>query len=538
MPKANGSGYCAVGDIALNSFYISADKQSIRIGNWETAEQEARFGPCKKKLDVEYWQVTWNLNEGAWPTNDNHATQVAKDGKLAAPAKPVKSDYNFGGWYKEASLANQVNFPYDMSTITDNFTLYAKWVTPPDLTGTVTITGNAIVGSTLKANTDNLDGSGVISYQWIRCDTEDADGTNITPNGTGNAYTLIEADVDKYIKVTVSRTGYLGKITSAATKAVTISPYAEYFGTWRWTPHYETWRWYQITVNTDKIVCLDYDGYIYTIGGLTWTEIVNKNDYTSDYPVGYKIAGNYGGFIGLCISIDKQSIMQASFNIYGGQEFWLAELGPYFKKLDATETEFWQVTYELNGGKWEGYVPATFVPKDGGIDPPYPTKTGYDFGGWYLDAALTNKVTFPYDVSSVTENFTLYAKWIKQPNIAFVARNPVTESLYSNGFFIGSRLNFDLIVYDDAGLTSITITEEATGAPNGNKKTFSQTREIPISGPGTYQLSQEIVRSEIYGNIYNLFNYTVSAYGKSYSRNYSGDYSSYNGAWSHYFVFK
>ena len=95
-----------------------------------------------------------------------------------------------------------------------------------------------------------------------------------------------------------------------------------------------------------------------------------------------------------------------------------------------------------------------------------------------------------------------------------------------------------MIVYDDGGLTSITITEVGTGAPNGNSKTFTQTREIPISGPGTYQLSQEIVRSEIYGGIYNQFTYTVSAHGKSYSRNYSGDYLALNGAWDHYFVFK
>ena len=126
----------------------------------------------------------------------------------------------------------------------------------------------------------------------------------------------------------------------------------------------------------------------------------------------------------------------------------------------------------------------------------------------------------------------------KEPNIAFVARNPIIESLYSNGFFNGCRINFDLVVYDAAGMTSITISEEATGAPNGNRKTFTQTRVIPISGTGTYPLSQEILRSNIYGNIYSQFVYTVSAHDKSYTTNYPGDYSSYNGAWSHHFVIK
>jgi hypothetical protein len=125
------------------------------------------------------------------------------------------------------------------------------------------------------------------------------------------------------------------------------------------------------------------------------------------------------------------------------------------------------------------------------------------------------------------------------PNIAFIARNPVTESLYSPlGFFQGCRINFNLVVYDAAGMTSITISEEATGAPNGNRKTFSQTRVIPISGAGTYPLLQEISRNRSYGDIYGQFVYTVSAHGKSYTRYYSGDYSAYDGSWGHYFVIK
>ena len=133
---------------------------------------------------------------------------------------------------------------------------------------------------------------------------------------------------------------------------------------------------------------------------------------------------------------------------------------------------------------------------------------------------------------------TLSVTQASGPDIAFVARNPVTEAVYSNGFFTGSIVNFDLVVYDAAGMTSITILEEATGAPNGNRQTITQTRVIPISCAGTYPLSQKIVRSRTYGNIYSQFTYTVKAHGKSYTRNYSGDYSSYNGAWSHRFEIK
>jgi uncharacterized repeat protein (TIGR02543 family) len=84
----------------------------------------------EEEASVEYLQVSWELNGGSWPsTGDNHATQVAKGGTLAEPAAPVKAGDTFEGWYQEAALTNQVSFPYDVSAVTANFTLYAKWIT-------------------------------------------------------------------------------------------------------------------------------------------------------------------------------------------------------------------------------------------------------------------------------------------------------------------------------------------------------------------------------------------------------------------------
>ena len=44
-------------------------------------------------------------------------------------------------------------------------------------------------------------------------------------------------------------------------------------------------------------------------------------------------------------------------------------------------------------------------------DLPTPTKSGYTFGGWYLDSALTTKVSSTDTIDS-TGNITLYAKWV------------------------------------------------------------------------------------------------------------------------------
>jgi hypothetical protein len=123
----------------------------------------------------------------------------------------------------------------------------------------------------------------------------------------------------------------------------------------------------------------------------------------------------------------------------------------------------------------------------------------------------------------------------KEPQIAFVARNPVTQGLYENGFFCGSRINFDLIVIDDAGRTEIEITESSGGTKNGTTRYMTQTRVIPISGSGTYNLSQEIWNANAAYANQTTFTYKVSAHGESYSRDFTGCYSSYNGAWSHSF---
>ena len=85
------------------------------------------YAQWQEESQAEYWQVSWELNGGAWSSEDNHATKVLKGGTLAEPVAPVKNKNTFEGWYKEAALTNQVNFPYDVSHITADFKLYAKW---------------------------------------------------------------------------------------------------------------------------------------------------------------------------------------------------------------------------------------------------------------------------------------------------------------------------------------------------------------------------------------------------------------------------
>ena len=97
-------------------------------------------------------------------------------------------------------------------------------VTNIDEPGTASITGTLSGGSTLTANlTDDDESISGQSYQWMRAPSQSGPFTDITSNGTSATYTLVAADIEKYIKVEINYTdGHAaGKsATSAATGQV------------------------------------------------------------------------------------------------------------------------------------------------------------------------------------------------------------------------------------------------------------------------------------------------------------------------------
>jgi len=66
--------------------------------------------------------------------------KAEKGARITEPEVPVKTGYNFGGWYKEPALENRWNFGGD--TVTVSITLYAKWLDPGTVTYTVTFYSN------------------------------------------------------------------------------------------------------------------------------------------------------------------------------------------------------------------------------------------------------------------------------------------------------------------------------------------------------------------------------------------------------------
>ena len=154
----------------------------------------------QSEATVEYWQVSLNLNGGAWAAGYMPPAQVPKGGTLAEPPEPVKTGSTFEGWYKEAALSNKVSFPFNVSVITADFTLYAAWKTTGDggnSNGEIDANGYRIFTSVkaldawLSAQPANTDETPYkVGLKNVNLDTD-------VNNGWGNLYFI-----EKFVKPT------------------------------------------------------------------------------------------------------------------------------------------------------------------------------------------------------------------------------------------------------------------------------------------------------------------------------------------------
>lgn len=109
-----------------------------------------------------------------------------------------------------------------------------------------------------------------------------------------------------------------------------------------------------------------------------------------DTKTGYKLQGWFTD-VGLTTAATADTVITADTTLYAS---WKANT--------------YTVTYETNGGSALSSTSADYGATI--ATSPVTTKYGYDFGGWFTDAAMTaaNMVSFPYIVGG---DVTFYAKW-------------------------------------------------------------------------------------------------------------------------------
>jgi len=95
--------------------------------------------------------------------------------------------------------------------------------TAPALTGSVSVTGDAWVGGTLTADTESLGGSGDISFQWQRAANWSSAPWNNISGATEEIYIVQSGDLNRNVRVRVTRAGNSNSVDSAH-RTITTAP--------------------------------------------------------------------------------------------------------------------------------------------------------------------------------------------------------------------------------------------------------------------------------------------------------------------------
>ena len=188
-----GSEYAA-GEKHMGTFTIS--RGNLNEANFQMTGLTHDYDGNQKKATVTLKSGVDGVGdftvyyEGVAPTVYTRQTTAPTN----AGSYKVSVDVATGDYY------NGIN-KLELGTLTINKVNY----TGTPFTGTVNINGAPKFGETLTANVTDTNNTGTLTYQWYRAGKTD-------PIGTGETYTLVQADIDKEITCKVSSSTETGTI--------------------------------------------------------------------------------------------------------------------------------------------------------------------------------------------------------------------------------------------------------------------------------------------------------------------------------------
>ena len=376
------------------------------------------------------FKVTFDSMSGSAvePVTALYGTLVQK------PSDPTRTGYVFVGWYKQADLSEEWDFSSD--TLTENITLYAKWVSESDASGCDILTAEGFdfdaEGKTLSIKTPNsqeyfaLSSALTVSPYASWTVTSDAEGREEVPSAT---VPLQVGDNTFYINITSgtqsNKNQYTVNIRRRAIYTVTydfagggesVSEQVEEDGL---APAKEGTRTgYTFSGWTAGGTAWDFEASVVT-GDITLTAVWTANSYsvTFDAAGGEETEG---------VEVTFGSAAQLPVPERSGYTFtgWQKEdgtavsdaagaVGEWNIAEDVSLTASWSVvTYDVTYNNIEGAThsnPATYTVEDAAVALQDAAKTGYTFLGWYSDAEFEQEVS-EIDTSAC-EDVELWARW-------------------------------------------------------------------------------------------------------------------------------
>ncbi|XFA98876.1 InlB B-repeat-containing protein [Candidatus Izemoplasma sp. B36] len=402
--------------------YLDYDGTVIQTGQFDFSEDLTTYVLPSNPSRIGYTFTGWNnilpvsmpandiiitaqyaVNQYTITFNSNGGTLVSAitqdyNTSITNPLDPIKTGYTFNGWFSDANFINQFVFN---TMPADDLTLYAKW--------------------TINQYTISFDTDGGTVLPAI---TQDYLSPVVAPNApVKEGYTFTGWDV----VVPNSMPGQ--DITITATYVVNI--YTMSFEDWDGTVIFED----DIEFAQD-LSSLAYpsdptrNGYTFTGWDTSIPATMPANDLvvTAEYNVNIHVlefvdyngdliqSNNYGYGTNLNIVNTPSDPTRVGYTFTG----WDTLVPETMPDNDITITAEYSInqytiSFVSNGGLIISPIIQNY--NTSVIEPAEPTRLGYTFNGWYMDAGLTQSYTFS---TMPAQNTTLYAKWtINQYIISF-----------------------------------------------------------------------------------------------------------------------
>ena len=303
-----------------------------------------------------------------------------------APVYAERDGYSFDGWcFDQAGNSQVINY-----TPTESVIVYAKWTK----IGKVTITFDATDGKFSNGQTTytrTVDQNGYVDFWFV-------------PSLTRSGYTFDGWFIDPYCTVRLN-----------TSDVIAVSDMTFYAG---WTPGSSD------TVTVTWNANGGHDAYNVSSRSYTHTKYQNMYFYnrTGDFTrKGYLFDGWF--YDAACTKRVNFAtfVLTSDITFYAG---WVPD-------------NYVTITWDCNGGYFyddPNYDMNTIceehVAKNGAVTKNRPAqRTGYYFGGWYLDKACTTPK--PNNMTA-TKNTTLYAKWTKAVTLTWDCNYGYLLDTYGN----------------------------------------------------------------------------------------------------------
>ncbi|WP_193556127.1 InlB B-repeat-containing protein [Paenibacillus ginsengarvi] len=395
------------------------------------------------KWETDSYLVTFDSNGGS-PVN---SLTVSYEGIAAAPADPTNTGYIFAGWYTDEQLTTAFSFN---TVITRDITLYAKWekdsytVTFDSNGGTAVSSLAASHSSMITAPADPAK-SGYTFGGWYADEELTAVFTFSTPI-IGDMTLYAKWATDSYAVTFNSNggtsVGSLAVSYNSTTPAPADPMKAGYtFAGWYTDAELTESFTFATAITRDMLLHANWTTNRYTV-----TFDSNEGSAVSSQEVSYtgtatvpadpiKTGYTFGGWYA---DEELTAVFTFSTPIIGDTTLYAR-----------WATDSFSVTFNSNGGTAISGQAVSYNAL--ATEPADPTKAGYTFTGWYMDAELTAPFTF---AAIITGNTTLYAKWTTSSS-ADLSSLIVSDTIPSPAFAPGTT-HYTATVLNS--ITAVTVT--------------------------------------------------------------------------------